>query len=243
MPALLTRMSIGPELALRPRAPSPRRPPASETSPLTSATSIAVGAHLLSCQARPSPRCGSSSRPCAPGRPAACRSPCRCRRFRPSPMPRVSSCRSPPWPSRGRRCANVADVCARGSMTARCCALRHRLAGVRDSLRIEWRRCAASSASARRCAMPLRPACPSTARPRAARAAGRRRRPAARAQRFRQLAAFAHRRPAAGARSAACGRPSARCSRIWRGVESSRSAPRTTSVMPCAASSTTTASW
>src|SRR5690606_31604641 len=42
---------------------------------------------------------------------------------------------------------------------------------------------------------------------------------------------------------AGVGRPSARCSSIWRGVEPSRSAPRTTSVTPCAASSTTTASW
>src|SRR6185437_3735622 len=34
-----------------------------------------------------------------------------------------------------------------------------------------------------------------------------------------------------------------RCRRIWRGVESSRSQPRTTSVMPWNASSTTHASW
>ena len=43
-----------------------------------------------------------------------------------------------------------------------------------------------------------------------------------------------------GEASAPC-TPSARASQIWRGVESTRSAPRTTSPMPCAASSTTTA--
>ena len=39
------------------------------------------------------------------------------------------------------------------------------------------------------------------------------------------------------------GKPRACCSMIWRGVLSARSAPRTIWVMPCAASSTTTASW
>src|SRR6266498_4143154 len=39
------------------------------------------------------------------------------------------------------------------------------------------------------------------------------------------------------------GQPSRRCNRTCRGVEASRSAPRTTSVMPCSKSSTTTASW
>ena len=39
------------------------------------------------------------------------------------------------------------------------------------------------------------------------------------------------------------GRPSACCSKIWRAVFSHRSCPRTTSLTPCAASSTTTASW
>jgi branched-chain amino acid transport system substrate-binding protein len=46
-----------------------------------------------------------------------------------------------------------------------------------------------------------------------------------------------------GVQVAGCGRPSARCSRIWRGVLSARSSPRTTWVMPWCASSTTTASW
>ena len=49
------------------------------------------------------------------------------------------------------------------------------------------------------------------------------------------------RRRAARGRSVGVGRPSRRCSRTWRGVEASRSSPRTTSVTPCAASSTTTA--
>src|SRR5690606_21065635 len=59
---------------------------------------------------------------------------------------------------------------------------------------------------------------------------------------------FDNLRPSSSSTSGRCawrgtGRPSACRSRIWRGVESSRSAPRTTSVIPCAASSTTTASW
>ena len=43
--------------------------------------------------------------------------------------------------------------------------------------------------------------------------------------------------------SSACCSRAAFCSQICRGVESIRSMPRTTSVMPCKSSSTTTASW
>ena len=71
-------------------------------------------------------------------------------------------------------------------------------------------------------------------RPRAPRAASRRRGawPAARRP---------GRARAGRARTKHSGRPSSRARKSWRGVESSRSSPRTTSPMPWAASSTTTA--
>ena len=81
-----------------------------------------------------------------------------------------------------------------------------------------------------RCAMPSTPAAS-----RSGSASGSRRpaprRSASRASRRRRPA------PAACAGSAVLPPEGVRCSRIWRGVLSARSSPRTTSLMPCAASS------
>ena len=68
-------------------------------------------------------------------------------------------------------------------------------------------------------------------------------RPATRTDGFSTVSLRSGREPAGGADSAAPARPSNACSRRWTAVAASRSRPRTTSVTPCSASSTTTARW
>ena len=94
MPALLTRMSTGPSCASTARTIASASSAAGDVARARARPRCRRHAAAPARRA-PSPRCGSSSPPDGPSAPGAGRSPCRCRRYRPSPEPPWMSCASP----------------------------------------------------------------------------------------------------------------------------------------------------
>ena len=244
MPALLTRMSIGPSW-LRPRGTiASARARRRRRRPCTIAKSK-PGRLCASCQA-----CGlvlvaivgrdlvpwRASSPADGGADAAGSAGNQCDACRHALSP---ACECGPSAKAAAATDCAAAVMKRPSAAPQTAPARAAPAG--NARRIETRQ-RRREQSRRRCASGVG-GCPRNASAARSAGSGSAASTGERALVLAELAAVPRRAPAAGARSAARQVRAARCSRIWRGVESSRSAPRTTSVMPCAASSTTTASW